>query len=576
MPGQNTMTNQLRTAALLFTMFWSLKGDAGPQAKILTIDSRLATSDAVPILSTVIDISDPKDIHTITSDCDSIQGNDLLQCYSDKLSTQRALFTPLDFPHDNAIFTVLVNETEFVSTFDSKYKWEKNQHVAGVATSWLIILDLAKNAGSGTPKERLNRETEVADAFIDKMGPQDLANIVLITDTPLKNSGWKTSAQKKELNAFIETATIDHSVSANRPLATILTQTINDGFHTNPVAATMHQSIVVLSNGTGGQDPACSVEAAREVRTFASIGRFPPANATALKRPTPIISIFFPDNTSERKTPPREAGLDFMMNLANVELGGYFNVVQAKSTVPVSYIVDAVRDRFNQMYLVQWRVPCVSYDPTQTFILNFQGTNPGIMGDNSFEAVPLGIDPAKWPLDVDRTKTADAAKKNPVYPGGKVTIYGTFCWGTNASRVQAYFLPPGTGPTPHGYDSKAENRRRTTTITARKLDGRVLQVSPSTAEFEAPNKTDWIWGQGESAVARIVVYDTTTRRVSGLTATTVLTVKAIESTPFNWLWVALPMFALVLVLLPVVLWFKYESKLALRSAPKAEMRHPER
>ncbi|MFO0659312.1 MAG: FHA domain-containing protein [Polyangiaceae bacterium] len=468
------------------------------------------------------------------------------------------MFTPLDFYEKNAVFTVTVNGQDFPAKFDSKYKWADSQQVQGVGTAWLIVLDVGGAGGSGTMAARLNDAKEVARAFIDKMGPQDIADVFLIGDRALNDSKWKTAGQKADLTNFVNGAAAVTPSGRTRNLATAIRQAAVDGFkslgNVGGVAPPMHQAMVVLSNGASGADPSSTGPGGLEIAKFASQGRYPPENTAAPKMPTPIISIFFPSGGIDEAA---NSARDFMSSLPNPDVGGYFNVVRGNGAAAAGPIVNAVRDRFGQMFLVRWRVSCVAPATTQSFKLNFQGTSDPIIGDNSFANVPLGVDPTQWPLDVNVKYTVDNAKRDPVYPGGSLTVYGNFCWGGNASGVQIYFLPPGTqAPQTVNLSNLEEARRAQQQLIARKLDGKAIKVTDSSAEFEAPNKSDWIWGKGDQAVARVIVYDTNSRRTSGLTAATILSVKASESAPFNWLWVALPAFGGIVVVLLVVLVFR--------------------
>src|SRR6185436_3385612 len=129
--------------------------------------------------------------------------------------------------------------------------------------------------------------------------------------------------------------------------------------------------------------------------------------------------------------------LEFMQNMANVELGGFFTVVQPGGGVRAPGIVNSVRQRFSKMQIVKWRVSCVAPSVTQSFKLVFNNVKPPILGDNSFKDVPVGIDPSTWPLDVNKQYTQDMAKsQGGVYPGGTFRVYGDFCWGGDKSRAE--------------------------------------------------------------------------------------------------------------------------------------------
>src|SRR5262249_13446561 len=73
---------------------------------------------------------------------------------------------------------------------------------------------------------------------------------------------------------------------------------------------------------------------------------------------------------------------------------------------------------------------------------------PQIQGDATFKNVPVGIDPTTWPLDIDYEATEKAAKKDPIYPGGTIKVFGNFCWAGNASRAEIYMVPKSQTPPP--------------------------------------------------------------------------------------------------------------------------------
>jgi hypothetical protein len=106
--------------------------------------------------------------------------------------------------------------------------------------------------------------------------------------------------------------------------------------------------------------------------------------------------------------------------------------------------VTSVRTALQQDAHREVAVSCVAPTITQTFKLFFSNTEPPIAGDATFQNVPVGIDPTTWPLDIDREATEREAKKNPLYPGGTVKLFGNFCWGGNAQRAELYMVPEPT------------------------------------------------------------------------------------------------------------------------------------
>ncbi len=552
----------MKPTKIIFTLMWafafvlaSWNVKAAPQATIYRIDPRVADTESAPILSSVIEISEPRSVVQILSDCMTMHGDAQYQCMSEHLAKE-PLYKSYPFLDANAILTVMVNNAEYPAKFDSKYKWSDSPSIQGVGTAWLIAMDVGGvSLGGAWMESRLADAKAVAEAFVNKMAPQDIADIVLIGDAPLRESKWMASSQKASLLAFIQGATAVAPAGRSRALATALKQAALDGFqqlgNAGGVQPPMHQAMVFLSNGVGGTDPSTSGPGGQEFAKFASNGRFPENNTAAPMMPVPIISLFLPTPGIQEEL---NSARDFMTNLANPDHGGFFDVVRGNGAAVAGGIVDAVRARFGNMYLVRWRVSCLAPTTTQSFKLNFNGTNPQIIGDNTFANVPIGVNPMAWPLDVNVKYTQDRAQSEPPYPGGHFTIYGNFCWGGNASGVQAYFLPPGTqAPASLNLSNLSEVQRAQQQLIAQKLVSNAESVTDSSATFVAPSNTDWIWGSGAQAVARIVVYDTTSRRMSGATANTILSVNASSSKPFNFLWVGVGAFAVVVVILLVLI-----------------------
>jgi hypothetical protein len=525
-------------------LLWAAPALAAPQAQILRIDPRAGQNDATPILNTVIEVSQNKRMSEALQDCALRRGNDNLVCMSEKLSQPRALFSSYEFPERNAVFTATVDGADLPAKFVSKHKWGESQNIQGVGTAWLIVLD-------GTLGSQFDDAKAVAAAFVNAMGPQDIADVMVFGDRQVvSDTKWLGAAQKAQLLGAVTGARAMAREGRARPLFTILRGAVTDGFRElgnagQQVAVPLHQALVVLSSGSAGTDPLSTGAGAAQLNQYVTKGRFPEDNTALPKTPLPTISIYFPvAGLTEEFTKNAQ---DFMTNLANPEIGGYFNVVRENGAAAGPPIAAAVRDRFNQMFLVRWRVSCVAPTVTQSFKLNFSNVNPPIAGDNSFKDVPIGIDPTTWPLDVNVEYTKQMADKDPVHPDGRVKVYGNFCWGSQKERAQVYFLPTGTAPPAsisiHNAD---EARRAQQQLVAMGMNGKAVDASDGHAEFEVPDKDKILWGKGAQAVARLVVYDTVAKRMSGATANTVLTLKAGDK-PFPWYLIAIPLFGLVVL-----------------------------
>ncbi|MBW2454648.1 MAG: hypothetical protein JRI68_09060, partial [Deltaproteobacteria bacterium] len=404
---------------------------AAPRAKILRIDPRASVVDGAPVLTTVIELVQHKRLADITSKCGYQTGNANMDCVANELERKEALYAPFKFPEDNAIFTVTVDGKDMPASIGSIDRWGQSKNQEGVGTAWLILVDAASSMGN-----RFEEAKRVALEFINTMGPNDIVNVMFFNDrTVAQDSHWL--GKKAAAAAFVNQVTRTYpKVGRTRPLFSIIKQAASDGFSdlgnvgTN-VEVPMHQAMVVLSNGTSGADTGSPSQSAMLLRGYLTKGRFPDDNATIPKAPVPIISIWFPARQMEELY---QNARQFMENLANTEIGGFHSIVRGGQSGRAAKIVTAVRKRFDQMYIVRWRVPCVAPTIGQTFKLVFKNTTPAVGGDN-FVNVPVGIDPSTWPLDLDIPETMAAAKKDKIHPGGTVKIFGNFCWGSDYKRA---------------------------------------------------------------------------------------------------------------------------------------------
>lgn len=551
------MSQRLR---FLFTVAMSVLGWlvaapalAAPEAKILRIDPRAAQSDGAPIITTVIELAQRKRVSDATSECAYMRGEAMLECMGQKLAQPRALFQPFPLPQpakDHMIFTVQVDGADQPANFVDAYKWDQAQGIKGVGTAWLIVLDAAGSMGA-----QFDDAQAVAIAFINSMGPQDIANVTVIGEGKIvTDSKWQPASQKAVLTAAVTNARMLPKEGRARQLMTSIRQAATDAFKDLGNAGTnvevpLHQAMVVISNGQAGGDVGTNGLGATQLAQYLTKGRFPEDNPVAPKMPLPVISILTPvSGLTEEFT---KNATDFMTNLANPEIGGYFGVVRSNGGGVGPQIVAAVRDRFNQMYLTRWRVSCVAPTVNQTFNLVFKDVNPAIAPDG-YRDVPVGIDPTVWPLDVNREYTVQIAKQNAVAPGGKFKVFGNFCWGASKDRAQAYFIPANMAPPAAvAAGNIAEAKKVQQQLIAAGMQAKVVQVSDGSAEFEAPDSERILVGKGEQAVVRIVLFDSQARRTSGVTASTILQMKAGEkSLPIPY--IVAGAFGIVILLLLVL------------------------
>ena len=547
------MAAALRLLLIVTLTLLSLPAGAAPAVKLLRIDPRAAQENGNPVLTTVVDISQSKRVSDATSACASLTGNAQLDCMSQNLEKPFALYQSFPFPADRALFTVNVEGTDIPAKFISQSRWGESQQQPGVGTSWLILIDADKRMNKSFDDAK-----QVAQQFVATMGPNDIVNIMFFNDREVvKDSKWIPAAQKAKATGFI-TASADTFTSSgrNRSLLTIIKKAATDGFQAlgnvgEDVKVPLHQAMVVLSSGFGGADAGTTGPAALQVQQFMTQGRFPEDNTALPKAPVPVISIYFPITVIDEF---KSNSLDFMQNLANTEIGGFFSVVQAGQGGRGAGIVSTVRQRFSKMNIVKWKVSCVAPTVTQSFKLVFQDTNPPILGDNTFKDVPIGIDPTTWPLDVNIEYTTEMSKRDggTVYPGGSFKVYGDFCWGGSKERAEVYFLPAGQ-PIPTALTgANVETAKRTQQqLIAMGMKGTALEASDTFASFQAPDSDKILHGSGDQAVVSLVIYDNKAHRTSGVTASTIVQMKG-STAPLPLLLILGSLFGVVVVALLVV------------------------
>jgi hypothetical protein len=386
------------------------------------------------------------------------------------------------------------------------------------------------------------------------MTANDVVNIMFFNDNSIvKPSGWLT---KKAL-AAAHIDSVSHTYpdqGRTRQLMNIIKTGATDAFselgNAGGVLGPMHQAMVILSNGSGGTDTGSASPTATILKNYLTGGRFPEENKTLPKAPVPIVSIWFPySETEELKANARQ----FMIELANPEIGGFYNIVRDGQSGKATRIVDAVRRRFDQMHIVKWRVPCVAPTIQQTFKLVFKSTDPPIAGDN-FIDVPVGIDPTAWPLDIDYDKTTRSAKEK-LYPGGSVRIFGNFCWGTDKQRAKLYLIPRDQ-ELPESLKGKSvdEAKKAQQELVSQKLVGSATDSDATYVEFALPDNEKFLQlidKKKKTYAARLVVYDSKLSRTSAVTADKVLTLPA-KKKPLNYLLIGGGTFGGVVVLLLLI------------------------
>jgi hypothetical protein len=499
---------------------------ASPEAHLLRIDPRAAQENGSPVLTSVIEVVENRRVSEVTLPCATLTGSAQLSCMSEALE-KTPLYSAFPFPAQNAVFTVRVDGGDVLAKYVSHSRWGESQQQPGVGTAWLIIVDAdARMAGA------FDDAKEVANKFVTSMGPNDIVNIMFINDRQVAaDSRWLPASQRAKATSFLgQVGGTFKSQGRNRSLFSIIRTAATDAWKSlgnvgqQNIQVPLHQAMVVLSSGYGGADALTTGPGALQLQQYMSGGRFPENNTALPKAPVPVISVYFPTKIIDEF---RTSAFEFMQNLANPEIGGFFMILDDGQQARAQSIVNSVRTRFSKMYVVKWRIGCVNRSVTQTFQLNFANVKPPILGDNSFQDVPVGIDPTTWPIDIDLQATQESAKKQGgVYPGGKFKVFGSFCWGGDVQRAEVYFLPAGQQlPTALAGADVEQARKTQQQLIEMGMRGKALEATDSFVEFEAPDKDKLLHGSGEQAVVRLVVYDNQAKRTSGVTANTVVQLK---------------------------------------------------
>jgi len=557
----NPIPRVLRALLVLALALASARANAAPEAKILRVDPRAAQENGNPILTTVVDITQSKRVSDATSSCAGLTGGAQLDCMSQALEKPFALYQAFPFPAQAAIFTVNVDGTDVPAKYISHTQWGESQQQPGVGTAWLILVDADRRMSKSFADAK-----QLAQQFVASMGPNDIVNVMFFNDRQVvKDSKWLPAGQKAKATAFI-TGTADTFASSgrNRSLLTLIKGAATDGFKAlgnvgEDVKVPLHQAMVVLSSGFGGADPATTGPGALQLQQYLSQGRFPEDNTALPKSPVPVVSVYFPLTVLDEF---KQNSLEFMQNLANTELGGFFSVMQSGQGSRSAAIVNTVRQRFSKMNIVKWRVSCVAPTVTQSFKLVFNNVNPAILGDNTFKDVPIGIDPTTWPLDVNIQYTQEMSKRDSgaVYPGGSFKVYGEFCWSGEKDRAEVYFLPAGQPiPTALTGADIATAKRTQQQLIAMGMKGTALEASDTFVKFEAPDKDKILHGSGDQAVVRLVIYDNKAHRTSGVTADTIVQLKG-STAPLPLLLILGSLFGLVVMALLVVVLLRGSGK----------------
>lgn len=524
---------RIKNTWLTLSALCSLSGAALalPEAHLLRVDPRAGLTAGSPMVTTLIEVGEFKSVGEALSPCASVRNQDAsFDCMANALERPGSLWTAFQFPEGSAKLGVRVENADMPATFVSKLPWKDAVGQPGMGTAWLIALD----ASSGMGSARYQDARFTAEQFVKDMGKADIGRLIIFDDrasTFSADSKWRSYAERAELIKTMQGVPNPVSASASgKPLFDTVKNVIRTGFNdlgnTNvKVEVPLHQAFVLLSNGAGRKDAATGSVTGEQLKQIANNGRFPDDNKASPKTPLPIISVLFPNPKGSLVNDAyATSDVGFMESMANPEVGGFFSVVRAgQGKARGEAIVKAVKSRFNNMWVVKWKVACLNPTIEQSFTLGFTGMKQTINPDGRFKDVPLGVDPTTWPLDVYKEQTVSEANSKPVTPGGTFRVYGNFCWGASKERAESYFVPPGTKAAGSDIES---GRRMMQELVAQGMRGAAVAANGSFVEFQVPDDDRFIEGTGDNAVARIIVVDSRANRASGTDEKSILTLHA--------------------------------------------------
>jgi hypothetical protein len=510
---------------------------AMPEAHLLRIDPRAGVQGGVPIITTVVETIEFKPMSEVVTSagCGTVQGDAVLDCISNAVEQKNVMWKAFQFPDPGARLLVRVDGADQPAKLESKATWAQSTKDPLVGTAWLIALDASSLMAS-----RYGDAREVANQIINALGPNDIAKLIIFDDriAPyVANSAWVPAAQKASLIQILSANPgTQPSHQRSRPLFNQIkniTKSFGDLGNLGSVPVPMHQAMVLLSNGSGREDAASASISAEAMKQYFNKGRFPEDNPLSPKTPLPVIAIYFPNARGFTNDLYASNDMQFMEDISNPEIGGFFDIVRGgQGVVKATAILSQVKARFNNMWVVKWRLSCLATTPTQTFNLIFPTTGAqAVKPDGSFQDVPIGVDPTSWPLDINIAQTKAEADANPVRPGGKFRVFGDFCWGGDKGRAEAYFVPAGTNPNQNVNRNDPEIAKKAMqSLIAQNLHGTAEEATATSVTLTVPDEEKLLEGEGDNMITRVVIYDNKAQRASGVTAETVLTLKAGKKT----------------------------------------------
>jgi hypothetical protein len=152
---------------------------AVPEAHILRIDPRAATTDGSPVLTTVVELVQFNSPSEALAPCNNLSGNTALDCWASTVEKDGVLWTGFEFEkvQQNALFTVKVAGQDTPAKLEgTPLRWGKaiEQKEPNVGTAWLVAVDASQGMG-----DKINDAKQVAYAFIGALQPNDMMELIV-------------------------------------------------------------------------------------------------------------------------------------------------------------------------------------------------------------------------------------------------------------------------------------------------------------------------------------------------------------------------------------------------------------
>jgi hypothetical protein len=541
--------------AVLACQLWSVSALAAPSAKIIRIDAQPVVDGNSLTMTMVVDLGEPRTPSAALAPCGPPSKKlEYLGCAADALEKPGASYAPIAWPphdkvdaepdteaeKDSVALTVAVDGADMPAELISRSRWGALAKEEGkVGTAYLILIDASATMGA-----RLENAKAVARALVQQRGKNDIFNVKHFNDaTWFAGSGW-TNDQGALAAAIDGVYKAEEAPGRSRPLFDLIKNSALEGFgelgnRAQKASTPMHHALVVLSDGWAGTDFGGSAPAlAQELGRLFADGILDENNLTAPRMPVPVISVWFPAAGFEEAF---ENARQFMQNLAVHSVGGAFFIAPDRGAERGAAISKSIRQRFNAMHVLEWRVPCLEASTSQSVKLLFRDEKSPILGDG-WRGVPMAVDPRSWTLAVDAEATQRKADREPLQPGGTATILGRFCWGNDYERAEIYLVPKNQ-TLPEAGASEADARRARDDLTAKGLRATPIRSGDNYVEIRLPENDDFV----SDGSARIIVVDGKSKRSSPSEPTTVLTLKASGSSSGSLGWIVQLVFGLAVI-----------------------------